>query len=148
MRKIALAFDPRSRIGPLRSRPARQFGLASLSKSVGLGRFGFVPASIGRMSGERNDPNITVKAADVVGLRVAPPKKAIALWVDGMPSIQASEQAHGYLKLPDGRALTGQSHHYKRAWHDNAVCGSGSRHRKDQRDTFKNKVVASNLSTS
>jgi len=34
--------------------------------------------------------------------------------VDEKPSIQALERAQGYLKLPNGRALTGQSHDYKR----------------------------------
>jgi transposase len=63
---------------------------------------------------ESNDPQFTVKAADVVGLYVAPPKKAIVLCVDEKPSIQALERAQGYLKLPNGRALTGQSHDYKR----------------------------------
>src|SRR5439155_3741870 len=52
--------------------------------------------------------------ADVVGLYVAPPAKAIVLCVDEKPSIQALERAQGYLKLPNGRALTGQSHDYKR----------------------------------
>jgi len=56
----------------------------------------------------------TAKAADVVGLYVAPPKKAIVLCVDEKPSIQALERAQGYLKLPNGRSLTGQSHDYKR----------------------------------
>src|SRR6266700_1704831 len=54
------------------------------------------------------------QAADVVGLYVAPPAKAIVLCVDEKPSIQALERAQGYLKLPNGRALTGQSHDYKR----------------------------------
>ena len=54
------------------------------------------------------------KAADVVGLYVDPPVKAIVLCVDEKPSIQALERAQGYLKLPNGRALTGQSHDYKR----------------------------------
>src|SRR5246127_1668158 len=63
---------------------------------------------------ESNDPQFTAKAADVVGLYVAPPKKAIVLCVDEKPSIQALERAQGYLKLPNGRALTGQSHDYKR----------------------------------
>src|ERR1700722_3325008 len=84
---------------------------------------------------ESNDPNFTAKAADVVGLYVAPPEKAIVLCVDEKPSIQALERAQGYLKLPNGRALTGQSHDYKR--HDHAVCGAGSRHRKDHRDQFE-----------
>src|ERR1700690_16251 len=63
---------------------------------------------------ESNDPNFAVKAADVVGLYVAPPKKAIVLCVDEKPSIQALERAQGYLKLPNGRAMIGQSHDYKR----------------------------------
>ena len=63
---------------------------------------------------ESTDPNFTAKAADVVGLYVAPPAKAILLCVDERPSIQALERAQGYLKLPNGRALTGQSHDYKR----------------------------------
>jgi transposase len=63
---------------------------------------------------ESNDPQFTAKAADVVGLYVDPPAKAIVLCVDEKPSIQALERAQGYLKLPNGRALTGQSHDYKR----------------------------------
>jgi transposase len=42
------------------------------------------------------------------GVNVAP------LAVDEKPSIQALERAQGYLKLPNGRAMTGQSHDYKR----------------------------------
>lgn len=63
---------------------------------------------------ESNDPEFTSKAADVVGLYLAPPKKAIVLCVDEKPSIQALERAQGYLKLPSGRALMGQSHDYTR----------------------------------
>lgn len=63
---------------------------------------------------ESDDPEFAAKAADVVGLYVDPPAKAIVLCVDEKPSIQALERAQGYLKLPNGRALTGQSHDYKR----------------------------------
>ncbi len=63
---------------------------------------------------ESNDPEFAAKAADVVGLYLDPPAKAIVLCVDEKPSIQALERAQGYLKLPNGRALTGQSHDYKR----------------------------------
>jgi len=63
---------------------------------------------------ESNDPDFAQKAADVVGLYVKPPARAIVLCVDEKPSIQALERAQGYLKLPNGRALTGQSHDYKR----------------------------------
>ena len=40
--------------------------------------------------------------------------EAIVLCVDEKPSIQALERAQGYLKLPNGRALTGHSHDYRR----------------------------------
>src|SRR5437879_2325757 len=63
---------------------------------------------------ESNDPEFAAKAADVVGLYIAPPRNAIVLCVDEKPSIQALERAQGYLKLPNGRALTGHSHDYKR----------------------------------
>ena len=63
---------------------------------------------------ESDDPEFTAKAADVVGLYVAPPDKAIVICVDEKPSIQALERAQGYLKLPNGRAMTGQSHNYTR----------------------------------
>ena len=39
---------------------------------------------------------------------------ALVICVDEKPSIQALERAQGYLKLPNGRALTGQSYAYKR----------------------------------
>ena len=63
---------------------------------------------------ESNDPQFATKAADVVGLYMAPPKNAIVICVDEKPSIQALERAQGYLKLPNGRTLTGHSHDYKR----------------------------------
>jgi transposase len=63
---------------------------------------------------ESNDPDFAAKAAEVVGLYMAPPENAIVISVDEKPSIQALERKQGYLKLPNGRALTGQSHDYKR----------------------------------
>jgi hypothetical protein len=49
---------------------------------------------------ESNDPQFAAKAADVVGLYLAPPKNAVVLCVDEKPSIQALERAQGYLKCP------------------------------------------------
>jgi transposase len=60
------------------------------------------------------DPEFAPKAADIVGLYLAPPENAVVLCVDEKPAIQALERAQGYLRLPNGRALTGFSHHYKR----------------------------------
>jgi transposase len=63
---------------------------------------------------ESNDPAFAAKAAAVVGLYMKPPENALVLAVDEKPSIQALERAQGYLKMPNGRALTGQSHDYIR----------------------------------
>lgn len=60
------------------------------------------------------DPEFTQKAADVVGLYLDPPENALVLCVDEKPHIQALERAQGWLRLPDGRALTGFAHEYKR----------------------------------
>ena len=63
---------------------------------------------------ESDDPDFVAKAAEVVGLYMAPPENALVICVDEKPSIQALERAQGYLKLPSGRALSGHSHDYKR----------------------------------
>ena len=71
---------------------------------------------------ESHDPEFVAKAAEVeprgspaiVGLCMAPPGHTVVRSVDEKPSIQALERAQGYLKLPTGRAMTGQSHDYKR----------------------------------
>jgi transposase len=60
------------------------------------------------------DPEFAVKAAAIVGLYLAPPENAIVLCVDEKPGIQALERAQGWLKLPNGKALTGFSHEYER----------------------------------
>jgi transposase len=60
------------------------------------------------------DPCFAQKAADVVGLYLNPPQNAIVLCVDETPHIQALERAPGWLKLPNGKALTGFNHEYRR----------------------------------
>lgn len=60
------------------------------------------------------DPEFTQKAADIVGLYLDPPDNAVVISVDEKPAIQALERAQGWLRLPDGQALRGFSHEYKR----------------------------------
>ena len=60
------------------------------------------------------DPQFAEKAADVIGLYLAQPENAVVLSFDEKPCIQALERAQGWLKIPDGRALTGFAHEYKR----------------------------------
>ena len=60
------------------------------------------------------DPGFAPKAADIVGLYLQPPENAVVLSVDEKPHIQALERAQGWLKLPNGKAVTGFSHAYKR----------------------------------
>jgi hypothetical protein len=63
---------------------------------------------------ESNDPAFAAKTTEIVGLYLDPPDGALVLAVDEKPSIQALERAQDYLKLPNGRALTSQSHDYTR----------------------------------
>jgi len=60
------------------------------------------------------DPEFTQKSADIVGLYLNPPEKAVVICVDEKPAIQALERAQGWLKLPNGKAITGFNHEYKR----------------------------------
>ena len=60
------------------------------------------------------DPEFTPKAADITGLYLSPPEGAFVICVDEKPYIQALERSQGYLRLPNGRALTGFAHEYKR----------------------------------
>jgi transposase len=53
------------------------------------------------------DPEFARKAADIVGLYLHPPENAVVLSVDEKPHIQALERARDWLRLPDGKALTG-----------------------------------------
>lgn len=60
------------------------------------------------------DPEFTQKAADIVGLYLDPPQNAVVISVDEKPAIQALERAQGWLRLPNGAALRGFNHEYKR----------------------------------
>jgi len=60
------------------------------------------------------DPQFAQKAADVIGLYLFPPENAVVLCVDEKPAIQALERAQGWLRLPNGEALRGFGHEYKR----------------------------------
>ena len=60
------------------------------------------------------DPQFAEKAADIVGLYLSPPENAVVISVDEKPAIQALERAQGYLKLPNGKAITGYNHEYRR----------------------------------
>jgi transposase len=60
------------------------------------------------------DPQFAEKAADIVGLYLSPPENAVVISIDEKPAIQALERAQGYLKLPNGKAITGYNHEYRR----------------------------------
>jgi transposase len=99
------------------------------------------------------DPQFAAKAADIVGLYLDPPENAVILSVDEKPHIQALERAQGYLKLPNGKAVTGFNHEYKRHGTTTLFAAlevltgkvvGGHAHRRRRRDflTFMNEVVA------
>jgi len=60
------------------------------------------------------DPEFAAKAADIVGLYLAPPEKALVICVDEKPQVQATERAQGYLRFSDGQTFRGFSDRYKR----------------------------------
>jgi transposase len=100
------------------------------------------------------DPQFAAKAADIVGLYLNPPENAVVLCVDEKPHIQALERAQGWLRLPNGKALTGYNHEYKRhgtttlfaalevatGW---VKTGHFNRRRRREFLTFMNEVVTS-----
>jgi len=60
------------------------------------------------------DPEFAPKAADIVGLYVAPPQNALVLTVDEKPSIQALERATGYVQTSNGKIVRGFKSTYRR----------------------------------
>ncbi len=60
------------------------------------------------------DPQFVQRAADIVALYLYPPENAVVLCIDEKPAIQALERAQGWLRLPNGEALRGFGHEYKR----------------------------------
>ena len=60
------------------------------------------------------DPQFAQKAADIVALYLDPPENAVVISVDEKPAIQVLERAQGWLRLPNGKALRGHAHEYKR----------------------------------
>ena len=60
------------------------------------------------------DPEFARKSADIVGLYLDPPENAMVVCMDEKPAIQVLERAQGWLKLPNGKALTGANHEYRR----------------------------------
>jgi len=60
------------------------------------------------------DPEFAAKAADIVGLYLNPPEKALVISVDEKPSIQALERATGYVETDSGKIVRGFKSAYKR----------------------------------
>ena len=73
---------------------------------------------------ESNDPSFTAKAADVVGLYVAPPEKAIVLCVDEKPSIPGFGASAGLSEVAQWPRLDWPEPRLQAARHDNAICGA------------------------
>src|SRR6266540_3868535 len=86
---------------------------------------------------ESNDPNFTAKAADVVGLYVAPPAEAIVLCVDEKPLDPGFGASAGLSEVAQWPRLDRPEPRLQAAWHHNIVCGARSRHRKDHRGSFQ-----------
>ncbi len=60
------------------------------------------------------DPEFVPKAADIVGLYLDPPEKALVICVDEKPSIQALERKTGYVETDRGKIVRAYRSTYKR----------------------------------
>jgi transposase len=60
------------------------------------------------------DKEFAVKAADIVGLYLNPPEKALVISVDEKPSIQALERKTGYVETDNGKIVRGLKSTYQR----------------------------------
>jgi len=60
------------------------------------------------------DKEFAAKAADIVGLYLNPPTRALVISIDEKPSIQALERKTGYIETNDGKILRAYKSTYKR----------------------------------
>jgi len=60
------------------------------------------------------DKEFAAEAADIVGLYLNPPEKALVISVDEKPSIQALERKTGYVETDNGKIVRGLKSTYKR----------------------------------
>jgi transposase len=60
------------------------------------------------------DKEFAAKAADIVGLYLNPPEKALVISVDEKPSIQALERKSGYVETDSGKIVRAYKSTYKR----------------------------------
>lgn len=60
------------------------------------------------------DPEFAAKSADIIGLYLNPPERAIVLSVDEKPSIQALSRQHGYVQTSSKNVVQGLQSTYKR----------------------------------
>jgi transposase len=60
------------------------------------------------------DPEFAAKAADIIGLYLRPPERALVLSVDEKPSIQALSRTTGYVRTSSGKIVRGLKSTYRR----------------------------------
>ena len=60
------------------------------------------------------DPEFTAKAADVIGLYLNPPERALVFSIDEKPTIQALSRKTGYVETSSGKIVRGLQSTYKR----------------------------------
>jgi transposase len=60
------------------------------------------------------DPEFAAKAADIIGLYLNPPERALVLCLDEKPTIQALSRKTGYVQTSSGKVVRGLRSTYKR----------------------------------
>ena len=94
-------------------------------------------------------PGVYIKAADVVGLYLAPPENAFVICVDEKPNIQALERRTGYAVTSDNKLVHGFEDRYKRNGTLNLFAAlevaSGIIHTKSTESSQKTKGIQGNF---
>jgi transposase len=60
------------------------------------------------------DPDFAAKSADIIGLYLSPPERALVISVDEKPTIQAIERVSGFVQTSSGKIVRGIKSTYKR----------------------------------
>jgi hypothetical protein len=73
-----------------------------------------IPLARMRTWGISTDPEFAAKAADVVGLSLAPPENAVVISVDEKPSLQALSRTTGHVVTHNGKFVRAVKSTYRR----------------------------------
>jgi Homeodomain-like domain/DDE superfamily endonuclease len=122
-------------------RLARKLGIGHMSVARIWGRHGLQAHRLGHFMAS-NDPAFEAKAADIIGLYLAPPAHAAVFCVDEKTAIQALDRLDPVLPLSPGRAERHGLEYLLRPGAAKSIGSTASRHTSQEFVRFLQEVVA------